>query len=76
MDGFNGKAELIAGGTSGLALATAKLSIKEGAQVIVTGRSQRESGANLQRLRPPQSRAFGRRRLVSILSGSRSGAEP
>ena len=39
MDRFKGKTALITGGTTGLGLATARLFIKEGARVIVTGRT-------------------------------------
>jgi NAD(P)-dependent dehydrogenase (short-subunit alcohol dehydrogenase family) len=39
MDRFKGKTALITGGTTGLGLAAAKLFIKEGARVIVTGRN-------------------------------------
>ena len=39
MDRFKGKTALITGGTTGLGLATAKLFIKEGARLIVTGRN-------------------------------------
>src|ERR1700684_714030 len=39
MNRFKGKTALITGGTTGLGLATARLFIKEGARVIVTGRT-------------------------------------
>jgi NAD(P)-dependent dehydrogenase (short-subunit alcohol dehydrogenase family) len=39
MDRFKGKTALVTGGTTGIGLATAQLFIKEGARVIVTGRT-------------------------------------
>ena len=39
MDRYKGKTVLITGGTTGMGLATAKLLVEEGAQVMVTGRT-------------------------------------
>jgi len=45
MDRFKGKTALVTGGTTGIGLATAQLFIKEGARVIVTGRTPATNNA-------------------------------
>ncbi|GAA2827495.1 SDR family NAD(P)-dependent oxidoreductase [Crossiella cryophila] len=42
---FTGKVALITGGTSGIGLATAELLVREGARVVVTGRSEERLAA-------------------------------
>ncbi len=45
-DRLEGKVAVITGGTSGIGAATAELFVKQGAQVVLTGRSE-EKGAAL-----------------------------
>jgi NAD(P)-dependent dehydrogenase (short-subunit alcohol dehydrogenase family) len=50
MTRFDGKIALITGGTSGMGLATARRLLSEGAQVVITGRSQSRLDAAVEEL--------------------------
>lgn len=52
MDRFQNKTVFITGGTNGMGLATAHQFISEGAQVIITGRSQNNLDSALEKLGP------------------------
>ena len=45
MNKLNGKVAIVTGATSGIGLATAKVYLKEGAKVVLTGRSQEKLDA-------------------------------
>lgn len=57
---FSGKVVLITGGTEGMGLATAELFLREGAKVVITGRSAEKGARALRKLRRYGEVAFVR----------------
>lgn len=55
---LEGKVAVITGGTEGIGLATAKLFVKEGAYVFITGRRQKELDEAVKAIGAPTFLAF------------------
>jgi NAD(P)-dependent dehydrogenase (short-subunit alcohol dehydrogenase family) len=59
---LEGKTAVVTGGTEGIGLATAKLFVKEGANVFITGRRQKELDEAVKAIGANATGVRGRRR--------------